>query len=363
MLRYELLSATVIACRGEVGVGKNGRFRSAEAGSAVREGDEIVTEDNGFVSLRLPDRSVVSLPSRSQIGVRRLRRILLTGGIERLFGIVAGRARVIVTPVKNRDDSFRVSTPVAVSAVRGTEFRVRYDVESDRGATEVLEGRVSVATMGSKAKPTLTLAAGFGTIAMPSGVAESTPLLPAPTLQQPGRIQDGPALNFQVAPLDSAVAYHVQVASDAGLLDVAEEITAPAPSLVLPPVPDGIWFVRISAIDASGIEGLPSTYGFQRRFQRIKTGLDRRKAGRYREYLFRWVVEGAGARQYRFQLMKDRPDATPMIDEAGLTTDRFAVTDLPPGTYYWRLMSAMFVDGAAFPKWSPVERLTIARNE
>jgi hypothetical protein len=362
LLRYEPLTATVIARRGQVEIRSGGDIRTVTTGSSVREGDEIVTAKSAFVSLRLPDGSVVSLPSQSHVGVRRLRRILLTGGIERLFALERGRARAIVTPAENDDDSFRVSTPVAVSAVRGTEFRARYDEEGALAATEVLEGRVSVAVEGTE-QEALSLAAGFGTVATAGGTADAVALLPAPALQRPGRVQDEAELTFEVAPLADAAAYHVQVASDAGVLDVITEVTAPGESITLPSIPDGTWFVRATAIDTAGIEGLPATYGFQRRLQRIETALDRRRAGRYREYLFRWIVEGAGTHQYRFQLMKDRPDAAPMVDEVGLVADRFIITDLPPGTYYWRVMSIQFADGGAFPKWSPIERLTISRDE
>jgi hypothetical protein len=359
LLRHEPMAASVIACRGQVEVRSGGQIRTVRQGSMVREGDMIITANNSFISLRLPDRSVVSLPSRSRIGVRRLRRILLTGGIERLFALEKGGARAIVTPATNADDSFRVSTPVAVSAVRGTEFRVHYDEADARAAMEVLEGRVSAAAAGAQT----LVAAGFGTVATAKGPGQPIPLLPPPMLKQPGRVQDEQALSFEVAPLEGATAYHTQVASDAGFLDVIEDATTTAPSVTLPAIPDGTWFARASAIDANGIEGETVTYGFQRRLQRIETAFERRRAGRYREYLFRWVVEGAGTRQYRFQLMKDRPNATPMVDEPGLTADRFVITDLPPGTYYWRVMSLQFVDGGVFPKWSPVERLTISHDE
>ncbi|GGB89872.1 peptidoglycan-binding protein LysM [Novosphingobium endophyticum] len=362
LLRFEPLTATVIAHRGPVAIRSGGQVRAVKAGSTVREGDQIVTANNAFVSLRLPDSSVVSLPSQSQVGVRRLRRILLTGGIERLFALERGRARAIVTPAANDDDSFRVSTPVAVSAVRGTEFRARYDEEAARAATEVLEGRVSVAVEGAEQKA-LTVAAGFGTVATASGTADAIALLPSPALQRPGRVQDESELAFEVTPLRDAAAYRVQVASDAGFLDVISEATTPGESITLPSIPDGTWFVRTTAIGDAGIEGLPATYGFERRLQRIETALERRRAGRYREYLFRWIVEGSGTRRYRFQLMKDRPDAAPMVDEVGLVADRFVITDLPPGTYYWRVMSIQFADGGAFSKWSPIERLTISRDE
>jgi hypothetical protein len=357
LLRHEPLTATVIALRGQVRVARGGGEVTVAEGTRISEGDEISTAANGFVSLRIEDGSTVSLPSRSRVSVRRLRRVLLTGGVERAFALAEGRTRAVVTPARNADDGFQVSTPVAVSAVRGTEFRARYEPDGARAATEVIEGTVSVATNADMAP--VAVAAGFGTVSTAGGTPAPVPLLPAPTLRQPAKVQDEPELGFEIEPLENAAAYRVQVAQDAGFLDVAGDETAPRPNVALPPVPDGTWFVRISALDAQGLEGLPATFSFQRRLQRIETALEQRQAGRYREYLFRWIVEGAGTRQYRFQLMKDRPDATPMIDEVGLTTGRFVVTDLPAGDYYWRVMSVQFVDGSAFAKWSATEPLTI----
>ncbi|WP_129794523.1 FecR domain-containing protein [Sphingosinicella sp. CPCC 101087] len=361
LLRHEPLTATVIAMRGQVRVTRGGREVAVAEGTKISEGDEISTAANAFVSLRLEDGSTVSLPSRSRVGVRRLRRVLLTGGIERSFALEAGRTRAVVTPAENEDDGFRISTPVSVSAVRGTEFRARFEPDSARAATEVIDGTVAVAA-NAEADP-VALAAGFGAVSTAAGTSPPVPLLPAPELRRPGKVQDEPELNFEVEPLENAAAYRVQVARDAGFLDVAADETAQTPNVTLPPVPDGTWFVRASALDAQGLEGLAATYSFQRRLQQIETALEQRQAGRYREYLFRWIVEGSGTRQYRFQLMKDRPDATPMVDEAGLTTGRFVVTDLPEGTYYWRVMSVQFVDGSAFAKWSAMEQLTITPDE
>jgi hypothetical protein len=52
-----------------------------------------------------------------------------------------------------------------------------------------------------------------------------------------------------------------------------------------------------------------------------------------------------------------------VVDEPGLTAQRFIVTDLPPGTYQWRVQTLQFADGKVFAKWSPFQRLTIAPEE
>lgn len=358
LLRYDRLTARVTSFRGTVRLIDGARDSQASLGATVGEGQEIVTGANSFLTLRMPDQSVVTLPSQSRVAVDRLRRWSLTGAVERQFRLVRGRARAIVTPMERENDEFRFSTPVAVSAVRGTEFRVSFDDERGRATTEVLEGQVAVFTADEAGALT---SAGFGTVTSAAG-AETFKLLPAPKLTEPGRVQDGQELRFDIVPMPQANAYRVQVAQDAGFLDVISESRGSEAGVNLPPIADGIWFVRISAIDANGLEGIPETYSFERRLNRITASVDEQASGRYRQYLFRWEVEGEGERQFRFQLSRADDKGTPLIDEPGLTGRSFVVTDLPAGTYNWRVQTLQFVGGKVHGKWSPVERLTITAS-
>lgn len=355
LLRYERLSARVSAFRGAARLVSGGREVPIAIGMSIGEGQQIVTGPNSFVTLRLADQSVVTLPSQSRVFVDRLRRWSLTATVERKFRMVEGRARSIVTPGTG---TFEFSTPAAVSAVRGTEFRISYDGRGGRSITEVLQGSVAVGPPDGP--PPRETGAGFGTVITLGRGAETVQLLPPPSLVEPGRVQSDERLVFDVAPTGQASAYRLQVAQDAGFLDVAAEATSSQPRVELPPVAEGTWFVRTSAIDRNGVEGLPATYSFQRRLSRISTSLEQRRIGRFREYLFRWEVEGEGERQYRFQLARAGAGTAPLIDEPGLTARSFVITDLPPGSYSWRVETLQFVDGEVHSKWSPIEQLTIS---
>jgi hypothetical protein len=361
LLRYTRLVAKIVAYRGNVHVRSRNGLRPASIGGTVHEGDLIVTSADAFVSLGLPDDSIISLPSQSQVTIKRLRKISLTGAVEKLFAVEQGRVRAVVTPIIRSEDDFRISTPVAVAAVRGTEFRVAYQPGNGRSATEVLEGKVDVAAGGS---PKIQqVAPGFGSIASAAGVGTPVPLLPAPSLLRPGRVQDEDRLSFQVGSLKDAKSYHVQIAQDAGFVDVVSETIANGTESSLSPIADGTWFVRLSAIDADGLEGLPATYGFERRLSGIEAAVDKRRFGRTREYLFRWRTTGEGIAQFRFQLCTDTEQGAPLIDQLGLTEHSLVITDLPPGTYHWRVMSLQIANGKAYDKWSPFERLVISRSE
>jgi hypothetical protein len=72
LLRFDRLRAKVTAFRGTVRIAQqDGSLRTAQLGQEIAEGAEIVTGNNSFVTLRLPDQSVVTMPSRSRVAVRR----------------------------------------------------------------------------------------------------------------------------------------------------------------------------------------------------------------------------------------------------------------------------------------------------
>ena len=180
VLRRVPVEGVVQSFKGRVLTGPPESPKPAAVGMAVREGHRIETGQNSFVTLRLPDESHVALPSQTVMRVQRMRRTLLAGDVERSFRVEKGRASATVTPQDNADSDFRISTPIAVSAVRGTRFRMRYDQTGDRVTSEVLEGQVMFSAERSSQEEFLP--AGFG---MASGLSSPVPLLVAPELVAP----------------------------------------------------------------------------------------------------------------------------------------------------------------------------------
>ena len=359
LLREEPVPARIEAFSGPVRVVTAGGSSVPAVGMTADEASRIETGANAFVSVRLADGSTVSIPSQSRVTIRRMRKLLLTGAVERQFDIDSGRLRAVVTPMTNPTSSFRVTTPVAVAAVRGTQFQVGYDPARGTDATEVLEGTVGVSAAETRSAAALLVPAGFGTVTAAGRAGSLVKLLPAPALDDPGRIQNERELAFAIRPLGGASAYHVEVARDGDLLDRIEEAQSATPVVTLPSVPSGTYFVRIAAIDAQGLEGLPAVYGFERRLNRVEGSMESGGGRRDRRYLFRWYSEGEGTRQFRFQLSTHPDGSAPIIDEIGLTGNQIAVTNLPSGDYYWRVMSVQFVDGKAQGAWMPLHQFHI----
>lgn len=252
LLRIEPVDARITSYRGTVTVDG----RPVALAQQVREGMRVETGANANVTVSLDDGSAISLPSQSRIRIARLRRILLTGSVDRNFVMEAGRSRSSVTPFKDPESNFRVTTPLSVSAVRGTDFRVALDDSGETALTEVVGGTVGVAK--DEETDETGVGRGFGVAATPAGVQAPVPLLPPPMLKSMERTPTGVAISGE--PVDGASTYRIQLATDVAFRDVFEEVVSDKPNAGFALADGATFFVRLTAIAPTGMEGLPGTY-------------------------------------------------------------------------------------------------------
>lgn len=356
LLRTEEISGELAAFRGEVRIEAGGAPLAPARGMAIREGYRVATAAGAFLTIELPDQSRITLPSRSIVRVAKLRRILLTQAIDRSFHVETGRTSAVVTPMSNTRDRFTVTTPLAVSAVRGTEFRTNHDAERGVSTVEVVEGRVG--SLGPEAAEQ-TLDAGFGAAVTREGSSPARPLLPRPRITPGGLTQDEPLLAFPVQAAEGAARYRAQVAADAGFIDLLMEDEAAEPRVTLPSLPNGTYFVRLTAIDDQTLEGLPATYAFERRLNSLTTDQPRSLDGPQRRFLFKWRSEGQGETRFRFVLTREAGGA-PLVDQPDLSAGELVVTDLPEGAYSWRVLVTRVDNGVRQDKWSAPQRFEVA---
>jgi len=349
LLKSDPLDAKVIAFRG----GTTIDGRQVALGAVVAEGGRIQTGVNAFLSIALADGSTITLPSQSQIRVERLRRFRLTGEMERLFRLDDGRSQTEVTPRTNGRDRFEMRTPISVAAVRGTDFRVAVLDGGKAATTEVLGGHVGLGGGGTETM----LDPGLGARVSADGTTGPVKLLPPPDIVDAARIQSEPDLAFRIAPLDQAARYRVQIARDAGFLDIAEEVLVDRADASLPSVTDGDWFVRVTAIDRNEIEGMPRVVGFERHLNAIRASVEPLPGGH--RFLFKWQDLGQGVHQYRFVMARAEAPDSPVIDEPALTAQSFVATDLPPGDYAWRVQTSGVSNGKTYANWTAQRTLTV----
>jgi hypothetical protein len=373
-LRQDPESARVIATSGpaEHAFGKN-PYTPLSAGTTLGEGDRIRTGHNGFVTLELPDGSHVTVSQDGQLDIGKLRRTVLTGSGDRVLDLQRGEVDSQVTHATKKDDRFQIRAPSVVAGVRGTRFKVAYDGDARTTAVEVLDGAVGVdpaAVNGQASAPppgvplqasAQLVKARFGSVTRAGGaIGGPVELLPAPSITEPAKVQDSKTVAFDLVPAERAVAYRVQIARDADQLDLIRDLRVSAPHADFGDLADGTYFVRIAAIDANGLEGLPQVYGFERRQLGLAATAGPRAGSR--DYEFRWFVSRSTVEtRFRFVLATTADLRHPLVDRTDLTGGQIVVSDLPGGVYYWTIVAEQFENGRFYEKSSAVRSFTLAR--
>lgn len=357
LLRATPLDAQLAAFQGSVRIERDGTAVTPTVGMPITPGQIVQTGEVGFLTLALSNGSRITLPSNSRVRILHMRRFLLTGSTDFDFALDQGRAQTKVTPVKDSNSRFRLRTPIAVSAVRGTEFRIGYDPKQGPSLTEVIEGGVAVDV---KAGSGALVSRGFGATASADGRVETEKLLAAPAVLKPGRLQKEPLVEFALQPVDTARGYLVQLAKDAGFVDMISEQRSDTARAQFNDIPDGNYFVRAMAVAPSGLQGLAETYGVRRQLTALGASAGALGPGQYQ---FKWFGSGAGTRVYRFQLLTKPEGALPLVDETGLEKSQLVLSGLTPGVYFWRVGVRQFGESGVTENWTPVEKFIISAPE
>ncbi|HHO58842.1 MAG TPA: LysM peptidoglycan-binding domain-containing protein [Thiotrichales bacterium] len=245
MLKYQPAPATVIATSDKVSlVRADGSRHTLAAYNKLYSGDTIITGADQFVSLRFADGSHMNILPGSEVSMDALSQYDQTGMIDTQVRLKQGNidTRASKQAPGNR---FEVITPSAVTAVRGTRFRVTSDA-SEVTRAEVVEGVVGVSA-GESAQQ---VNAGYGVVA-----EKGKPVSP------PVKLLDAPVATFNDnkiswQALDGAKAYRYQLASDAGFNHILQDKVLSGRSADLSALTPGDYHARLRGIDAQQLQGL-----------------------------------------------------------------------------------------------------------
>lgn len=305
-------------------------------GDVLPEGARIETGPDGSISIQFADLSVVTLQKSSVLLLARLQAVQgVSDGHEAGLKLESGRAEIRVKP-KRDVGRFEIVTPVAISAVRGTQFRTGFDPESGHAITETLEGAVGV---GSQ-RNSVSLAAGFGTRVEATGaVLNPVPLLPMPDLQSIPEVNSRAQLHAEFPPLARAANYRMQLAADGEFRVLLADEVAATPAFDFKIPADGEYWLRARGIDELGIEGADALRRFSQHLLpsapelQVPANGSRHYAG---GVLLQWTPL-ADAVSYRLQVARDLQFTNLVTDRPVDSAATADLADLSPGVYLWRI--------------------------
>lgn len=338
LLKKESLSGEIVSVSGAVYLVRNDKqLKKVEKGDRILPGQSLVTEDDGFAHIAFPDHKFTRVSSGSQFTLTYMIR-LVDNSFSAEFYLKKGRLTHDVKSRLRTNDSFRTRTPVSITGVRGTEFRVKM-VGEKVNVVETLKGVVAVDTSGEQ----IELPKGLG-IKVEEGksleMPRKLPSIPVnPTIENVYKVLP---VVFPAPVDDYAEKFRMRITLDeSGSETILEKEASPSGSFTLLALTDGIYYGFLTAIDEEGFESPAATpFKFEVRTVPGSPIFSSPLNGRAffdKQLTLEWLHE-EGVVQYHLQLAKDDLFETILIDK--IQTDPIIeFTDLEPGNYFFRVQA------------------------
>ena len=249
-VQREFEFATVAFLKGDVFLTKEGeRKREMEETDRVFLTDVVETGDAGFASLTFRSGSVVNVQPQSKIKLIKLRCLesddICTLGIDAMKGEISSD----VQRAGEQPTDFRIITPYATAAVRGTLF----DFQADSAAmiVGVTEGNVDIETNGS----TNPIDTGFGVVTAEGELpGDPVELTAPPTFRGvPPRFAEGDKISWWRVP--DGERYIVSLARDAAAQQVVTQSRQGDQVYQIGSLEAGDYFINVRAVDNNGLNG------------------------------------------------------------------------------------------------------------
>lgn len=336
-LHLQPARARVVAVRGQAlvdGIGSGAAVPATE-GMQLGVGALLRTARDATLTLEFADHTRLLLQGGSELRLDRLSRYGKSGMVDTRLRLQRGRITNSVTPTNGASPAFIVDTPNATSAVRGTRFRV--NAEESRTQAEVTEGSVAV---GAGSRNSLVKHGYGAVVAGQATPIRAVPLLPAPDLSGVPATLNGARAEVKWGALERARRYRVQASTTATFDTLLADLETADSLAKLPTLQDGVYFLRVRAIDAQGLEGYDATVRFvAETLPEPPFAIAPKADSLVREVQpeFRWadIPDAAG---YRFELADNAGFERPLpLRQKG--THLRAPQALAPGRYYWRIAS------------------------
>jgi len=148
----------VVSVRGKAQIERQGGRSDARIRDALQESDSVVTKDKARLKMLFRDDSVLTLGANSRLNIRKYLYSPENKRAESIYELADGRLRSVAG-----GPGFKVTTPTAFAAARGTVFSVSYDAETGTTEISVLEGAVEVRNINDAIPGSQVVVAGQST--------------------------------------------------------------------------------------------------------------------------------------------------------------------------------------------------------
>ncbi len=342
-LRRASAVVTVVSVKGEARVSGRQAGKPVTPGMQLGSGDILRTGSKSNATLEFGDGSRVLLHAQAELHLDQLGHYENTDYYDSQVRLIEGRMENVVTPLTSGPGRFEISTPAAVTAVRGTRYRVNASAADTRA--EVIEGTVDVATDASS----VDVDAGYGTVA----AAAQVPLAPVILLSPPNlaalpAVVERVPLSFTVPLQQGAKGHRFQILPAAATSELLFDARTDSAQLRADAPPDGDYVLRVRDIDAQDLEGLDAERPFTLNARPEPPLLTTPAPGAgvsEDQPSMNWGASTTIAR-YRLQVASDDGFTQLVMDDDSVSTAGASTpASLPLGIYFWRVAAIDAMEG------------------
>ena len=253
LLKNKPTPATVIALSGGAALFRaNGDSADIKVGTLLYSGDRVVTASRQSCRIQFADKSELQVLADTEIVLDKLSHHKKSGMVDTRVRLNSGSVDTHVE--KQRVDSrYEIRTPAALTAVRGTAFRLSSDA-SQISRVMVSEGLVGVSADGVE----IAVKNGFGLVAEKGKpLQEPVQLLSATTISV-NLSSDRSILQLSWLKLEGAQYYRYLLAADEKFNQIDIDKTTENNQVELKGLEPGRYYLRVRGVDQNKLEGADS---------------------------------------------------------------------------------------------------------
>jgi len=336
LLRTQEISAKVISLKGRPHlVGRDKKASLLHKGDVILPGQTVVTRDDEFVHLVYPDHKHSRIGPESKMLLVYLMR-LADDNLQVEFFLQQGRVTNAIERRLKANEHFRARTPMAITGIRGTEYRIKVEDEKN-SVVETLTGKVSLSAAGRD----ILIHKGEG-VRVTKGLppTQPRPLPPAPSQPQVKPIYRTLPIQIAAPVQENRKAFHFRVTTDEkGMDTLLDQSVKPGELFSISSLADGQYFLFLSAVDQKGFESPPSAPACLKirtsPGEPIISSPDNGQKFFTNTVKIRWL-KSAAADHYEVQLARDS-NFTDLIDSSVVRQSVYVTPQLEPGKYFFRV--------------------------
>lgn len=309
-------------------------------------GDEIRIGENASATVIFADGSEMVLFKNTIVSFDHLSVYGKTGMVDTRVRVIQGKVETTARKNKGPGSRLDISTPSAISSVRGTKYRVSNNI-NNISTVEVIEGNVAV--VGDKPEKEVNVSQGLGTM-IEKGKAPIKPvkLLSPPLITTHKKIfEKKPIIRWNK--VKNASKYNVQISKEKNFksilwqkIDKKNNVTIPISNT------DDLYYFRVTAIDKLGIEGIPAYTQFSLNAfpsAPLLTDTPERFSETPELAYLSWLPhEDKNVNGYIIEIAEDEEFTKVLLKESTKNSHLTLPTSLTYGNYFWRVSATINLD-------------------